>query len=55
MNKLNNEELILVKGGGITSTFLNSLSRLMENIYKLGQAVGSSIRRITSKNVCSLS
>lgn len=52
---LSNEELILIHGGGISSTFLNSLSRLIENIYKLGQAVGSSIRRITTKNICSIS
>ncbi len=51
---LSSEELILIRGGGITSTFLNSLSRLMENIYKLGQSVGSSIRRITSRNYCKL-
>lgn len=52
---LNNEELLLVRGGGISSTFLNSISRLLEDIYKLGQAVGSSLRRIRSKKVCSLS
>lgn len=51
---LNNEELILIKGGGITSTFMNSLSRLMENVYKLGQSIGSSIRRIASHNYCAL-
>ncbi len=52
---LTDEELIIVRGGGITSTFLNSFSRLMENIYKLGQSVGSSIRRITSKSYCKVS
>lgn len=52
---LSNEELLLVRGGGITSTFLNSLSRFMENIYKLGQSVGSSFRRIISKNTCTIS
>lgn len=52
---LTDEELIVVRGGGITSTFLNSLSRLMENIYKLGQSVGSSIRRVVSNKVCKVS
>ena len=52
---LTNEELILIKGGGITSTFLNSLSRLVETLYNLGQAVGSSIRRVVSKKVCKIS
>ena len=36
---LTSEELLLVRGGGITSTFLNSFSRLMENIYKIGQSL----------------
>jgi len=52
---LKNEELILIKGGGITSTFLNSLSRFMDTLYNLGQSVGSSLRRIVSKNVCKIS
>lgn len=52
---LSEEELLLIRGGGITSTFLNSFSRLMENIYKLGQSVGSSIRRIASRTICKIS
>lgn len=52
---LTSEELILVRGGGITSTFLNSLSRFFENLFNLGQSVGSSIRRIVSKKVCKIS
>lgn len=52
---LTNEELIVIRGGGITSTFLNSFSRLMENIFRLGQSVGSSIRRVVSKKVCKVS
>lgn len=52
---LTNEELIVIRGGGIASTFLNSFSRLMENIFRLGQSVGSSIRRVVSKKVCKVS
>lgn len=52
---LTNEELLLVRGGGITSTFLNSFSRLMENIYKIGQSLGSSVRRIASGKLCKMS
>jgi len=51
---LTNEELIIIRGGGITATFLNSLSRLMDTLYNLGQAVGSSLRRLTSKKVCKI-
>ena len=52
---LSNEELILVRGGGITSTFLNSVSRFAENLFNFGQTLGSAIRRIFSKNVCKIS
>ena len=51
---LTSEELIYVRGGGISSTFLNSVSRLFEDIYKLGQSIGSSIRRIASKKTCKI-
>ena len=49
---LRNDELVLIKGGGITATMLNSLSRFMDTLYNLGQAVGSSLRRLVSKKVC---
>ena len=52
---MTNEELILVKGGGITSTMFNSISRLLENLYNFGQTVGSAIRRIAGKSACKLS
>jgi hypothetical protein len=51
---LTNEELILVRGGGLSSTLLNSVSRFLEDIYKLGQSIGSSIRRVVSKKVCKI-
>ena len=51
---LTSEELICVRGGGFSSTLLNSFSRLLEDIYKLGQSIGSSIRRITSKKICKI-
>lgn len=52
---MTNEELITVRGGGITATLLNSVSRLVETILNLGQIVGSSIRRSVSKKACKLS
>ena len=51
---LSKEELFEVKGGGITATLLNSISRLVETLLNLGQLVGSSIRRSISKKVCKL-
>ena len=52
---LTSEELINIRGGGITATFLNSLSRLVESLLNLGQLVGSSIRRAITKNSCKIS
>lgn len=52
---LTNEELIKVKGGSISATMLNAISRLIESLLNLGQLVGSSIRRSVSKNYCKLS
>ena len=52
---LTNEELINIKGGGITATLLNSISRLVETLLNLGQIVGSSLRRAISKKVCKIS
>lgn len=46
------EELINIRGGGISSTLLNSVSRLMETLLKLGQLVGSAIRRSATKTYC---
>lgn len=50
--KLNEVELYQVQGGAITSTFLNSVARLITTVLDLGRTVGSSIRRIYSKNYC---
>jgi len=52
---LSNEELINIKGGSFSSTLLNSVSRLIDTVLKLGQTVGSAIRRSLSKSYCKLS
>ena len=52
---LKDEILIEVKGGGISATLLNSLSRFMDTLYSLGQTVGSTLRRLVSKKVCKIS
>lgn len=52
---MSNEELLLVRGGGITSTFLNSIARLATTVYKVGRAFGSTIRRIVTRSICKVS
>ena len=52
---LSNEELLQIKGGTIAANFLNSVSRLIEGIYKIGYNLGSTIRRVVSGTVCKIS
>ncbi len=52
MKKLENNELALIVGGGFTGVLIRELTNAGKFIYSLGQAFGSSIRRIGSRNVC---
>ncbi len=47
--KLQELELYEIKGGGISTTLLNSIARLITTVLDLGRTVGSSIRRIYGK------
>ncbi len=49
---LSNEELMQVRGGGLSSQILNAISRGVELLYNLGQSLGSSIRRIIDGKLC---
>ncbi len=46
------EELIKVKGGGISATVLNAVARGITTLYRLGEAVGSVLRRALRKKIC---
>lgn len=55
MNRMTNEELILIKGGAtslLTATFLNAAARCINVLLDIGRAIGTSIRRIHSGNIC---
>ena len=48
------QELSKICGGAsITATFLSSFARMIESIYDVGNNLGSSIRRIVEKRMCS--
>ena len=49
---LTQNELIKVKGGGITASWFNYLTRAVEILFKIGRAVGSSLRRAYSRHYC---
>ena len=52
MNILDEKTLVKIKGGSISSTMLNAVSRLITTILELGRTIGSSIYRYKKKNYC---
>ena len=50
--KLKDNELILVAGGAINSQLINAFVRLVTSVVEIGRMIGSSIRRVVSKNYC---
>lgn len=54
MKKLNKNELLDIKGGAITGTYVNAIVRGIEALLELGRSFGSSIRRWTSNDICKL-
>ena len=51
---LENEEMMKVTGGGITSALVNAATRLFASLLDLGKTVGSSIRRISTGKLCKI-
>lgn len=49
---MSNDELLTIQGGGISATYLNSLSRFGEFIYNVGKAFGSSLAGLFRKRHC---
>lgn len=50
--KESNEELLLVVGGGISGTLINSVVKAATFLLELGRAVGSAIRNAKSGIKC---
>jgi len=50
--QLTKEELFEVQGGSITASFLNALSRAASTILDIGRSIGSSLRRMVTRNYC---
>lgn len=49
---LQNSELINVKGGSLTTSMINALTKAMTTILKIGQTIGSVIRRSVTHTYC---
>ena len=53
--ELSKTQLLNVVGGiSISGTLINSIVRGINSILDLGRSFGTAIRRISSKNICSL-
>lgn len=55
MKKLSKEEQLCIVGGiNITATLIGNLVRGANIILDLGRSIGSAIRRIRTKRICSM-
>ena len=54
MIKVNNDELMNIKGGSVsyTATFISALVRAIDIIFEIGKSLGSSIRRSSDNTSC---
>ncbi len=53
MQKLTKEELFAIKGGSISGTMVNAITKMLTTIYDLGRSIGSTIRRLIDNDFCS--
>lgn len=53
MKKLEKQDLVMIIGGfNFTGVLIKEITNAGKFIYSLGQAFGSSLRRIGERNVC---
>jgi len=50
--KLKNEELIMIMGGAVSASFITACIKIFTTIIDFGRKVGSSLRRVNTKNYC---
>jgi len=55
MNRLNKQELVIITGGfSLTGTIINAFVTAGKFIYEAGKSLGSSLRRISEKKLCTI-
>ena len=55
MKELKNEDMKIVEGGtNFSASMVGAIYRVIETIYDLGDALGSSIRRLIEEKKCDL-
>ena len=50
--RLNDLELMNVKGGAISASFISAFTTALKSIYGFGQGFGGAVRRIITRNLC---
>ena len=50
--KLKAIEMKNITGGGLTSSFINAISKAVNIVYELGKQTGSALRRIVYGKYC---
>ena len=54
-DRLSNQELLFVSGGrSISGTLVNAFTSAFKTVYGFGQDFGSAIRRLISRNLCTM-
>lgn len=52
VREINENEMMNIDGGTLTSSFINAISKIVNTLYDIGEATGSAIRRITNGKFC---
>ncbi|MGN1358042.1 MAG: hypothetical protein ACI4WU_01605 [Bacilli bacterium] len=50
--ELKENQMYEITGGGLTSAWINAISKAITTIYELGRQTGSSIRRLVNGSYC---
>ncbi|MDD3341102.1 MAG: hypothetical protein PHN72_02750 [Bacilli bacterium] len=52
MQVLNKEELLEIKGGAITGTYINAVVKGIEALLEVGRSLGTAVRRWVEGSIC---
>lgn len=52
--RLNNNELLMIRGGAASATLINAIVKGISLLIDLGKSLGSTIRRVSANKSCSV-
>lgn len=50
--ELNENEMLKINGGALTSSFINAINSVINTLFELGKETGSTLRRLIQGNYC---